>query len=892
MIVEAWPDRVGASSIPVPPQALSSQALVPTVQVGSTLKNGRYRVTQRMHAGTIHAAPSNEPPLMVASDTELGNERVLVQELPAVTSRAAEMDAWRRACAERFANLTQQVGAPRLIDQFGDSGRHYLVCELPAGDLLSDRLQRTRGPLDEKQAIGIIVQVLDILAVYERQDPAFIHGNICPANIILRPSGQVALIGFSPTLLLYPDGTAPQGAAGGAPGYAAPEQARGQASPRSDLFSLCAVLHHCVTGVMPSPHARSMFPLARQANPNVSLELEDVLSQGLRLASTQRYQTSRDLRRALEPLAHGQLTHVPEELRDEAEPAQLLPVRDAKGRLVLPRNRRNQSPVLVLVMVVLLIALVGGTTLYLLSPRGQRGGALATPTVNASTQLFQTQGIGLSGGEFIFDTSGADAAAKQQGAQALNAGDLATAERAFTQAMAQQQNDPEAAIYAEDVRVLQSGGSYVTVVAAVSYADLDLTRAVLQGIYLAQRRANAFDVLPARLQVRVLILNSGQDDSSAALAANLLLQDVQQGNAQHLIGVVGWPESAQTQYALSVLRQPGLALISPTATGVQISGHASAYFPLVPSDAQQAGELAQAAATQLNARQVLVLSDSASPTSVAEGKSFLDAIDAINAINAGGKGATVSTQTASYTSGDANSLHRAASLSNSQGDDVIFLACGDTGCDNDSLQLAQAAQGIYGTGSSAPRILVTHQAFTPALLGMGSSPVATFARSNAAALGLLDVTQLATGDEWQTVGAASGQQPTFVNDFRQQFGSGPLPTGLPGPDAASILSYDALRLLLSAAVRVIHQQGGSIVYPTPTEIRLDGLLQFTSAHPFVGVGGAIAYDPGTGDLLDKSLAISSLVPQPNPGSGPVALPHLIAITGGAQAFCTASCTPS
>ena len=881
MVIDQWPDR---AAVPYAPPA-APRGLVPLLQPGSTLKNGRYRVTQRMHAANVYAPAPGESPLMVASDTELGNERVLVQELPIPPGQPAETDAWRRACADRFALLGQRVGAPHLIDQFADGGRHFLVYELPSGDLLSDRLQRSRGPLDEKQAIGITLQLLDVLAVYERQYPAFLHGNIGPANIVLRPSGQVALIGFSPTLLVYPEGSVPHGPAGGVAGYAAPEQSRGQASPRSDLFAVCAVLHHCVTGVAPSPRSRGMFPLARQANPNVSLELEDVLNQGLRLASTQRYQSSGDLRRALAPLAHGQLTHVPEELRDDDARAQLTPVRDARGRLVLPRKRQSQSPALVLGLIVLLIALAGGTTLYVLSPHGSRGTAMATPTVNSSTQLFQTEGVGLSGGEFIFDTSGADASAKQQGAQALNAGDLATAERAFTQAMSQQPDDPEAAIYAADVRVLRSKAPYVTVVAAVSYADQDVARTVLQGIYLAQDRENSTDVLPAGLKVRVLILNSGRDDSSASTAAQLLLQDIQRGNAQHLAGIVGWPETGETQAALSTLAPSGLAMLSPTATGDHLGGRAAVFFPLVPSESQQAYELAQAAATSpLNAHRILVISDSTSTTSSAERQSFL---------NAAGLYPAVTTQTASYTSGDAHSLQHAAALSAQQSDDYLFLACGDTGCDNDSLLLAQAVDGQYAAGASAaPHILVTHQAFTPALLGMGSDPAAAVARSAPRALRLLDVTQLATRDEWQQAGVAPGQQPGFVTEFASQFVGATLPNGLTPPDAASILSYDALRMLLRATAHLIHVQGTNITYPSPTQVREDGMpLLFTQAHPFVGVGGAIAYTD-TGDLVGKSLVISSLVPQANPGSGPVALPQFVAFTGGVEAFCASSCSPS
>ncbi|HEU5439316.1 MAG TPA: hypothetical protein VFU88_08510 [Ktedonobacterales bacterium] len=890
-IVDAWPPLQPPPGAPNGPTGTSgglSLVVAPALEPGAPLKNGRYRVLHRMHASGSYHPQANEPPLMVASDMQLGNERVLVQELPLATANQAEMDGWRRLLGERITMLAQSLGAPRLLDHFAERGRHFVVYELPSGDLLLDRLQRSRGPLDEKAAIGITLQLLDALDAYERQRPQFVHGNISPANIVLRPGGQLALIGFSPTALMHPGGRVEQGAAGGVGGYAAPEQLRGQLSPRSDLFSVCAVLYHAVTGVAPSPRSRGVFAPARQQNPNVSLELEELLSQGLRMASGQRFQSARELRRALEPLARGQLTHVPVELRADPPSAEdaLIPVRDAHGRLALPRRRAWQNPLLLLGSIVLLITLIGGSTLFVFAPRSPSlAGMAATATPNALAQLFQTQGIGLSGGEYIFDTDGPNNALKQRGAQALNAGDLPTAQRDFANAMGLEPQDAEGAIYAEDVGILQAKAPYVTVVAAVTFSSQDSAsaRQELQGVYLAQHRINSLDLLPFHLRVRVLVLNSGQAAGGAVTAANVLLQQIQRGNAQHLAGIIGWPDSDETRAALSAIAPAGLAVLSPTATADRLGGRAAAFFPLVPSDSQQAAELATAAATQLNGQHVLVLQNSADAVSASQAKSFSTTLEQFPA---------VASHTATYTSGDARRFGQVAQTAQLAGDDIIFLSCGEQNCDQDSALLAQAVAGAYTFGGTVPHILTTHQAYTPALLGLGSGPAATLARGDPGSLKLLDVTLLTTRDEWQAVGVSSAAQPTFISDYQAQYGPQASADGLPAPDAISILSYDALRVLLAATARGTRQQGDAIQYATPTQVRLR-LLQLDAKHAFLGVGGAIAYTD-TGDLVGKSLVIAQLSPRANAGpDAPVALPQIVAVTGGQSEFCGgASCVPS
>ncbi len=851
--------------------AMLAQALGP----GTLLKSGRYRLIQRFHSLELAYAQHDEPPLMIASDMEVANGRVLVQELLLNSVRPEDTDNTRRLIAQRMQELAQTGSMPRLLDHFGERRRHFLVFELPEGDTLADRLQRAHGPLEETAAITIALQALDALASFERQHPAFIHGNICPANIVLRPGGQVVLAGCSPTLLLHPNGRVERGAAGGILGYAAPEQLRGQAGMRSDMFALCATLHHAVTGVAPAARTNVILSPARHINPNVSLELEEALSRGLRPSPTQRYEGAAELRATLQPLASGRGTHVPEELRTGTEAAALRPVRDARGRLVLPRQRVSQNPLLVAAIIFLLIVLVGGGTLLTFSLRSSlRTTVEPTPTPNDLISLFQSQGIGLSAGEFIFDTNRPSNDLKQKGARAIAAGDLVTAESNFQSALSVDPSDAEAAIYEQDLQILKANQAYVTVVAAVAFGQDDAAaRAELQGVFLAQQRINHYRILPGNLLLRVQVLNSGASVDGATTAANVLLTQIQGGNSQRLIGIVGWPAAEQTELAISALKPSGLALVSPTATADNLGGSAANFFALAPDDSIQDAELADAVVTQMNAQRIMVLSDPQDPTSTKSATAFAKRItDQYATTTVLDRVRLATNTTVNFTAIAQHALY--------QGDQVIFLA----GSDQDAAYLSQAVTKLNDATGASLHVLADHHVVTPALLGVGSASPADFVRNHPDALSALLVTTFADTNEWQRIQGSSGRElATFGVDYQVAFGALAEPYGLQDPDAATILSYDATRLLAAADVSIAQAKGNAAA-PDPTQIRIQ-ILQHTAANPYIGVGGALVFS-SAGRLDAKALALDALRPVETVTQGK-AVVHLVLdrIIGGQELFC-------
>jgi ABC-type branched-subunit amino acid transport system substrate-binding protein/serine/threonine protein kinase len=862
----------------------NSTALVSHLGPGMALKGGRYRILQRFHTSSALESQGNEPPLLVASDSELPNGRVLVQELLLGTVRREGTEHLRRLVAQRLDTLAQMPGMPKLVDNFSEHGRHFIVFELPTGEALHDRMQRARGALEETAASNYMLQVLDVLTGFERQRPQFIHGNISPANIILRPSGQVTLVGFSPTLLIHPDGIVEHGAAGGVPGYAAPEQARGQATSRSDLFSLCAVLHHAVTGVAPAPRGSALHAPARRLNPAVSLEMEEALSQGLRPAAAQRYHSAAELRRVLHPLASGRRTQVPEDLRVEAQiDAKLAPVRDAHGRLVLPKKRASQNPLLLVGLIAALILIFGGGGLFAIAPHPWfTSNAAPTATPNDVAALYQSQGIGLSGGEYVFDTDRSNNTLKQTGARALASGDLRTALTSYQDAVAADHADAEAAIYAEDLQVLVDKAPYVTIVVGVAFGNDNVTSEdELQGAYLAQRSANAFSQLPGNTRVRVLILNSGQSVDGTTRASQLLLNQINKGNTQHLVGLIGWPTSDQTKLAISALLPSGLPIVSPTSTDDTVKAGGAIFYAMAPNDTLQGTELADAAITQMSARHILVLSDPQNPTSTSLATSFMTQAKQEKYLLQGVAVSRVNFTT-TITTNFANEAHAAAA----QGDDLIFVA----GNDQDSLNVAQAVSAVNHALGTSLRVLASSHAFTPSLLGVGVDATAKAVHANPDVLSALYVATLADQNEWITLGVNKSAPLTFSNDYLAQFGADGVPSGLNSPDSAAILSFDSVHLLLNADTRGIRNVNGALVFPTPNEIR-QRLLQFGPDHPFMGLSGAVAFNQ-SGTLQAKSFGILQLVSTGvSPSGKAIVRPQVYAVAGGQALFCgTTDCT--
>src|SRR5437588_6730889 len=117
---------------------------------------------------------------------------------------------------------------------------------------------------------------------------------------MISESGHIFLIDFGIARLFKP-GQSHDTVALGSPGYAAPEQyGKAQSTPRSDLYSLGALLHCLLTGLDPSERPFFFRP-ASQVNPAVPPRLEAMLQQLVEMDADKRPASAEQVLQVLAP---------------------------------------------------------------------------------------------------------------------------------------------------------------------------------------------------------------------------------------------------------------------------------------------------------------------------------------------------------------------------------------------------------------------------------------------------------------------------------------------------------------------------------------------------------------------------------------------------------------
>lgn len=204
---------------------------------------------------------------------------------------------------EREAGLLatlQHPAIPKVYDFFEEHGRIYLVLELVPGQDLESMLDEANGPLSEDQVVRWATQVCDVLTYLHSHEPEpIVFRDLKPSNIIVTPDDRVVLIDFGIARNLVRADR--KGTMIGTEGYSPPEQYRGMAEPRGDLYALGATLHHLLTGSDPrleTPFTFQERPL-RQLNPAISPELDAVVARALEYDVNERWASAEEMKLAL-----------------------------------------------------------------------------------------------------------------------------------------------------------------------------------------------------------------------------------------------------------------------------------------------------------------------------------------------------------------------------------------------------------------------------------------------------------------------------------------------------------------------------------------------------------------------------------------------------------------
>ena len=180
-----------------------------------------------------------------AEDLKLGNV-VALKFLPA----SLQNDAAALAGFHAEVRNARQVSHPnvcRVYDIGEVNGQHFLTMEYIDGEDLASLLRRI-GRLPPDKALETAHQICAGLAA--AHDCGLLHRDLKPANIMLDGRGRVRITDFG--LALSHDDATGRSETAGTPAYMAPEQiGKGEASVRSDIYSLGLVFYELFTGHLP-----------------------------------------------------------------------------------------------------------------------------------------------------------------------------------------------------------------------------------------------------------------------------------------------------------------------------------------------------------------------------------------------------------------------------------------------------------------------------------------------------------------------------------------------------------------------------------------------------------------------------------------------------------------
>ncbi|MGZ3625676.1 MAG: serine/threonine protein kinase [Ktedonobacteraceae bacterium] len=213
--------------------------------------------------------------------------------------------ARRRALMEAAVLFTvKSKHLPRVYDAFEADGRFYLVMQLIEGKTLQQLLRLRGRPCNEQEVITWLVPIMHVLNELHSRNPAVIHRDIKPGNIILTPDQNAVLVDFGLTKLYDPNSDTQTLVRAVSGGYSPVEQYVGKTSPQSDIYAMAATMYFLLTLKLPPESVnrsyRDELVEPGRLNPMVSPNMDRVLLKAMSIDADLRYRNMDEFAQALQ----------------------------------------------------------------------------------------------------------------------------------------------------------------------------------------------------------------------------------------------------------------------------------------------------------------------------------------------------------------------------------------------------------------------------------------------------------------------------------------------------------------------------------------------------------------------------------------------------------------
>lgn len=199
---------------------------------------------------------------------------------------------------ERAAEILSSLDHSRIVklhESFIENGRAYVVLEYIPGKTLRELVTPERT-MEVERICELGLQMCDILEYLHTREPAVLHCDFAPDNLILSFDSKIKLVDFD--VARVSNSTAFTNIAG-RPSYTPPEQFRGEPNTRSDLYAMGAILKFLLTGQDPTPLSGGEI-IVTGADPES--RLKELINRLLAFEADQRPETAEDVKEQLKSI--------------------------------------------------------------------------------------------------------------------------------------------------------------------------------------------------------------------------------------------------------------------------------------------------------------------------------------------------------------------------------------------------------------------------------------------------------------------------------------------------------------------------------------------------------------------------------------------------------------